>query len=83
MPTAVNTGRYFVAQDKGKPCRHTSAFYRPLQPDQWKVTEVVITPSEGLKDLRAGGQKTVGKTKRHEDHWESFPHRLATRKISC
>lgn len=65
MPTtAVNIASYFVVRDKGKSCRHTSAFFGPLQPDQRKVTEVVITPSEGLKDLRAGGQNTVGKTKR-------------------
>lgn len=84
MPTtAVNIGCYFVVQDKGKSCRHTSVFFHPLQPDQCEVTKVVITPSKGLKDPKAGGQKTVGKTKRHEDHWESFHNRLATKKISC
>lgn len=72
MPaTAVNISRYFVVRDKEKSCGHTIVFFHPLRLDQWRVTEVVITPSKGPKDLRAGGQKTVGKTK--EDHCECFP----------
>lgn len=62
MPTvAVKIGHYFVVQDKGKSCRNTSAFFHPLQPDQWKVTKVVITPSNSLKDLKAAGQKLLEK----------------------